>query len=138
MDECRVDFSRHKAGNVCLGIKIKPPYPIKNRLCSPSVVTFNEVLGLYMTAISLILDHTNLNILRVVSHGCETWLLTLRDEDRFRAFDNRELRRIFGPKRSEVAEGQRKVHNDNHNNLCSSSDITIGMRSAGRLIRVGR
>jgi hypothetical protein len=35
----------------------------------------------------------------VVLHGCETWSLTLREEQRLRVFEHRELRRIFGPKR---------------------------------------
>ena len=38
-------------------------------------------------------------ILPVVLYGCETWLLTLREESRLRVFENRVLRRIFGPKR---------------------------------------
>jgi hypothetical protein len=41
-------------------------------------------------------------ILPVVLCGCDTWLLTLRDEHRLRVFQNRVLRRIFGPKRDEV------------------------------------
>ena len=41
-------------------------------------------------------------ILPVVLYGCETWSLTLRDERRLRVFENRVLRRIFGPKRDEV------------------------------------
>jgi hypothetical protein len=41
-------------------------------------------------------------ILPVVLYGCETWSLTLREEHRLRAFENRVLRRIFGPKRDEV------------------------------------
>jgi hypothetical protein len=32
----------------------------------------------------------------------ETWSLTLREEHRLRVFENRVLRRIFGPKRDEV------------------------------------
>jgi hypothetical protein len=40
-------------------------------------------------------------ILPVVSYGCETWSLTLREEHRLREFENRVLRRIFGPKRDE-------------------------------------
>jgi len=35
-------------------------------------------------------------------YGCETWSLTLREERRLRVFENRVLRRIFGPKRDEV------------------------------------
>ena len=41
-------------------------------------------------------------ILSVVLNGCETWSLTLRDERRLRVFENRVLRRVFGPKRDEV------------------------------------
>jgi hypothetical protein len=40
-------------------------------------------------------------ILPVVSHGCETWSLTLREEHRLRVFENRVLR-IFGPTRDEI------------------------------------
>ena len=49
-------------------------------------------------------------ILPVVLHGCETWPLTLREESRLRAFENRILRRIFGPKRDENGEW-RRLHN---------------------------
>jgi hypothetical protein len=38
----------------------------------------------------------------VVLYGCETWSLTLREEHRLRGFENRALRKIFGPKRAEV------------------------------------
>ena len=38
----------------------------------------------------------------LVLYGCETWSLTLREERRQRVFENRELRRVFGPKRDEV------------------------------------
>jgi hypothetical protein len=41
-------------------------------------------------------------ILPVVFYGCETWSLTLREEYRLRVFENRVLRRIFGPKKDEV------------------------------------
>jgi hypothetical protein len=41
-------------------------------------------------------------ILSVILYGCETWFLTLREEQRLRVFENRVLRRIFGPKRDEV------------------------------------
>jgi hypothetical protein len=40
-------------------------------------------------------------ILPVVLCGCETWSLTLGEEHRLRVFENRVLRRIFGPKREE-------------------------------------
>jgi hypothetical protein len=38
----------------------------------------------------------------LVLYGCETWSLTLGEEHRLRVFENRVLRRIFGPKRDEV------------------------------------
>jgi hypothetical protein len=41
-------------------------------------------------------------ILSIVLYGCETWSLTLREEHRLRVFENRVMRRIFGPKRGEV------------------------------------
>jgi hypothetical protein len=41
-------------------------------------------------------------ILPVVLYGCETWSLTLRKEHGLGVFENRVLRRIFGPKRDEV------------------------------------
>jgi hypothetical protein len=50
-------------------------------------------------------------ILPVVLYGCETWSLTLREEHRLRVFENRVLRRIFGPKRDEVTGEWRKHHN---------------------------
>jgi hypothetical protein len=49
-------------------------------------------------------------ILPVVLYGCETWSLTLREELRLRVFENRMLRRIFGPKKDEVMGEWRKLH----------------------------
>ena len=51
-------------------------------------------------------------ILPVVRYGCETWSLTLREERRLRVFENRVLRRVFGPKRDEVTGEWRKLHNE--------------------------
>jgi hypothetical protein len=48
-------------------------------------------------------------ILPVVLYGCETWSLTLREEHRLRVFQNRVLRRIFGPKRDEVKGRMEKI-----------------------------
>jgi hypothetical protein len=48
-------------------------------------------------------------ILSVILYGCETWSLTLREEHRLRVFENKVLRRIFGPKR-DVMGGWRKQH----------------------------
>jgi hypothetical protein len=44
-------------------------------------------------------------ILPLVLYRCETWSLTLREEHSLRMFENRVLRRIFGPKREEVVGG---------------------------------
>jgi hypothetical protein len=44
-------------------------------------------------------------ILPLILYGCETWSLTLREEYRLRVFENRVLRRIFGPKRDKVTGG---------------------------------
>jgi hypothetical protein len=51
-------------------------------------------------------------ILPLVLYGCETWCLTLREEHRLGVFENRVLRRIFGPKRDEVTGEWRKLHNE--------------------------
>jgi hypothetical protein len=48
----------------------------------------------------------------VVLFGCETWSLTLREENRLRVFENRVLRRIIEPKRVEVTGECRKLHNE--------------------------
>ena len=47
-------------------------------------------------------------ILSVVLYGFETWSLTLREKHRLRVFENRVLRRVFGPKRDEVTGEWRK------------------------------
>jgi hypothetical protein len=49
-------------------------------------------------------------ILPLILYGCEAWSLTLREEHRLKAFENRVLRNIFGPKRDEVTrEGTEPV-----------------------------
>jgi hypothetical protein len=52
--------------------------------------------------------------------GNLTWFLTLREEHRLRVFENRMLRRIFGPRRDEVMGDWRKLHNEELHNLYSS------------------
>jgi hypothetical protein len=57
-------------------------------------------------------------ILPVVLYGCETWSLTLKEEQRLRDFENRVLRKIFGPTREEDGS-LRKLHNDELHDLYS-------------------
>jgi hypothetical protein len=78
----------------------------------------------------------------LVLYGCETWSVTLREEHRLRVSENRELRRIFGPKR-EVDESWRKLHNDELHNLYSSPNIVTLIKSrrlrwAGHVARMGK
>jgi len=58
---------------------------------SSSLLSKNIKIKIYRTVMLL-----------VVLCGCETWSLTLREERKLRVFENRVLRRIFGPKRDEV------------------------------------
>jgi hypothetical protein len=60
--------------------------------------------------------------------GCKTWSLTLREEHRQRVFENRVLRRIFGPKREEDRLW-RKLHNDELHSLYSSLNIVRVIKS---------
>jgi len=75
-------------------------------------------------------------------YGCETWSLTLREVRRLRVFENRVWRRIFGPKRDEVTREWRKLHNEELNDLYSSSSIvrvikSRRMRWAGHVAPMG-
>jgi hypothetical protein len=62
-------------------------------------------------------------------YGCETWSLTLKEEHRLRVFENRVLRRIYGPKRDEITGEWRKVHNGELHILYSSADIIRQIKS---------
>ena len=75
--------SRLKSGNAC--------YHSVQNLLSSRLLSRNLKIKIYRTI-----------ILPVVLYGCETWSLTLREERRLRVFENRVLRRIFGPRRDEV------------------------------------
>jgi hypothetical protein len=80
-------------------------------------------------------------ILSLVLYGCETWSLILREEHRLRVFENRALRRLFGPKRDELMGEWRKLHNEELRNLHSSPSIIrrikSRMRWAGHVGRMG-
>jgi len=73
--------SRLKLGNACY-------YSVQN-LLSSRLLFKNLKIKIYRTI-----------ILPVVLYGCETWSLILREERRLRLFENRVLRRVFGPKRT--------------------------------------
>jgi hypothetical protein len=62
-------------------------------------------------------------ILPVVLYGRETWSLTLREEHALRVFENRVLRRIFGPKRDKVIGSWKKLHNEELHGLYASPSI---------------
>ena len=92
-------------------------------VCSPrnlssSLLSKNLKIKIYRTI-----------ILPVVLYGCETWSLTLREELRLRMFENRVLRRIFGPKRDGVTGEWRKLHNEELNDLYSSPNIVRAIKS---------
>ena len=86
------------------------------------------------------MTYTNI-ILPVVLYGYETWSLTLREERKLRVFENRVLRRIFGPRWGDVTGEWRKLHNDELNDLYSSPNIvrvikSRRMRLAGHVARM--
>ncbi|KAJ4450264.1 hypothetical protein ANN_01684 [Periplaneta americana] len=79
---------------------------------------------------------------KVALYGCETWTVTLREEQRLRVFENKVLRKIFGAKRDEVTGEWRKLHNAELNALYSSPDIIRNikcrpLRWAGHVARMG-
>jgi len=69
-------------------------------------------------------------------YGCETWLLTIREECRLRVFENKNLRRIFGPMSNEVTGEWRKLYNEELNDMYSSPNI-IQVSKWRRTIWVG-
>jgi hypothetical protein len=112
------------SGNAC--------YHSVQNLLSSSLLSKNLKIRIYKTI-----------ILPVVLYGCETWSLTLREEQRLRVFENKMLRRIFGPKRDEVTAEWRKPHIEELRDLYSSPSISriirsMRMRWAGYVARMGR
>jgi hypothetical protein len=115
--------SRLNSGNAC--------YHAVQNLLSSRLLSINVKIKTYKTI-----------ILPVVLNGCETLSLTLRVEHRLRVFENRVLRRIFGPKRDEGIGGWRKLHNEELHGLYSSPSIVRvikarRMRWAGHVARMG-
>ena len=89
-----------------------------HNLLSSSLLSRNIKIKIYRTI-----------ILPAVLYGCETWSLTLREERRRRVFENRVLRKIFRPKRDEITVDRRKLHNEELNDLYSSSNIVRMIKS---------
>jgi hypothetical protein len=76
-------------------------------------------------------------------YGCETWSLTLRQKCWLRVFENRVLRRIFGPKRDEVTGEWRRLRSREVYAVYSSQNIIRVIKSrrrrwAGHVVRMGR
>ena len=116
---------------------------IKNRLKTGNA-SYHSVQNLLSS--SLLPKNLKIKIYRTiilpeVVYGYETWLLTMREERRLRVFQNRVMRRIFGPKRDEVISKWRKLHNEELNNLYSSPNtvrvIKTRMRWAGQVACMG-
>ncbi|KAJ4439921.1 hypothetical protein ANN_08051 [Periplaneta americana] len=102
-----------------------------DKLLSSSLLSKNLKVRIYKTI-----------ILPVVLYGCETWTLTLREEQRLRVFENKILRKIFGAKRDEVTGEWRKLHNAELHALHPSPDIIRNIKSrrlrwAGHVVRMG-
>jgi hypothetical protein len=107
----------------------KACYHSVQNLSSSRLISKNLKIKIYKTV-----------ILPVVLYGCETWSLTLGEEHGLRVFENRVLRRIFGPQREEDGSW-RKLHNDELHNLNSSPNIvrvikSRRMRWAGHVARM--
>jgi hypothetical protein len=81
-------------------------------------------------------------ILPVALYGCETWCLTLKEEQRLRVFENRVLRKIFGFKRDKLMGDWRKLHKEELHNMYSLPNIIRmieprRMRWAGHVEQMG-
>jgi len=90
---------------------------VQNLLPS-SLLTKNLKIKIYRT-----------KILPFVLYGHETWSLTQREEHSIQVFENRVLRRIFGPKKDEVIGEWRKLHNEELNDLYCSPNIVRVIKS---------
>jgi len=104
------------------------------------------LIHIYVT-ISLLSKNLKIKKYRTITlfvffYGCETWSLTLREEGRLTVFENRVLRRIFGPKRDEETREERRLYNEELNDLYSTPStfrvIKSRMRWAGHVARMGR
>jgi hypothetical protein len=118
---------------------------IKRRLNSGNACyhSVQNLLSSYLLSKSIKIRIYKSIIVPVVLYGCETWFLTLRDEHTLSVFENRVLRRIFGPKRDEMTGGWRKLHNEELHNLYFTPSIirkikSRRMRWAWHVAQMGR
>jgi hypothetical protein len=110
---------------------------IKRRLNSGNVChSVQSLLSSRLLSKNLKIRIYNTIIFPVVLYGCETWSRMVREEHRLRVFENRVLRRIFGPKRDEVMGEWRKLHNEELRDLYSSPSI-IRIIKSWRMIWAG-
>jgi hypothetical protein len=89
------------------------------------------------------LSNRNLTYIYFSSNIYVIYIIKFHEEHRLRVFENRVLRRIFGPKRDEVTGDWRKLHNEELHNLYSSPNIirmikSRRMRRAGQVARMGK
>jgi hypothetical protein len=91
--------------------------------CNACYRSVQNLLFYHLLAKNLKIGISKTIILPLVLYGCETWSLTLREEYRLRVFENRVLRRIFGPKRYEVTGAWRKLHSEELCDLDSSISV---------------
>jgi hypothetical protein len=84
---------------------------------------------MYFFSISISVSRKQI-IRKLCDQGCETWSLTLRGERRLRVFENRVLRRIFGPKRDEVnLTNQNSIHEDIKSRLKSANACYLSVQN---------
>ena len=115
--------SRLRSGNAC--------YHSVQNLLSSRLLSKCLKIKIYRTV-----------IMPVVLYGCETWSLTLREERNVRVFENRVLRKRFGPRRDEVTGEWGRLHNEELNDLYSSPNIVRVIKSrrmkwVGHVARMG-
>jgi len=108
---------------------------IKRRLKSKDACYHS---GQNLFSSSFLSKHTKIKthriiILPVALYGCETWSLTLREKSRLRVYENRMLRRIFGSKRDELAEEWKTLNSEELNDLHTSPNIILVIKSRRRI-----
>ena len=115
--------SRLVSGNACF-------YSVQKLLTS-RLISRKLKLKIYRTV-----------ILPVILYGCESWSTTLADEHKLHVFENKVLRKIYGPKRDEMTGEWRRLHNEELHGLYDSPDVVKIMKSrrlrwAGHVARMG-